>query len=120
MKTFVLTFILAFSFSSINALGQSKKDRAEDANMKKESVMQQETPPQPEVVKVEISNSELPDEVFIEVRDNYYNGDIIKAYKLMDNGKLTGYVAEVKNGPKKWTLEFDKNGNAVNKIVPDK
>jgi predicted nucleic acid-binding Zn-ribbon protein len=78
--------------------------------------MEQEQPKGPK--KIAIEPAELPKEVHEEVLRNYYNGEITEAFKIMREGKVKGYIAEVKNGPKKWTLEFDETGNALNKITP--
>ena len=78
--------------------------------------MEQEQPKGPK--KIAIEPAELPKEVHEEVLKNYYNGEITEAFKIMREGKVKGYIAEVKNGPKKWTLEFDETGNALNKITP--
>ncbi|HBF20373.1 MAG: hypothetical protein CMI36_10160 [Owenweeksia sp.] len=68
--------------------------------------------------KVEINAKELPKEVKMDILDNYHAAEIVKAYKTTNGGKLTGYVVEIKKGPKEWTVTYDKDGNPENKINP--
>ena len=119
---------MAFIFMGFLATAQDKPKKMkstetkqkvlqEDEALEEAPVMEQVKPQGPK--KVAIEPSELPKEVHEEVLKNYYHGEITEAYKLMKDGKLTGYLAEVKNGPETWTLEFDKTGNALNKILPE-
>lgn len=119
MKFSMIISFLIFCFMGFSSYSQNKPDRVGVHKGKEEPVMQQEVPPVDQE-KIEIDPSELPEEVHIEVRDNYYNGDIFKAYKLMKDGKIDGYIAEVKNGPREWNLRFDSEGNALNKVIPNK
>ncbi|MEQ9262109.1 MAG: hypothetical protein RLP14_03000 [Owenweeksia sp.] len=68
--------------------------------------------------KTEINAKELPKEVKMDILDNYHAAEIIKAYKTTNGGKHTGYMVEIKKGPKEWTVTYDKNGNPENKINP--
>lgn len=125
MKLSAILFLFGFGLICTTSFSQVKEttepERKEKARtIQEEPTMAQEMPAETEIQRIEIDPSELPEEVDTEVTNNYYNGEITKAYKLMKNGVHTGYLAEVKNGPKKWTLEFDKEGNALNKIEPNK
>ncbi len=68
--------------------------------------------------KRSIPPRELPAEARRDIIDNYHNPEILRVFKLVDGQKTTGYLVEVKKGPKKWTIEFDDRGNSVNKINP--
>ncbi|MGB0176659.1 MAG: hypothetical protein ACPF9D_05815 [Owenweeksia sp.] len=70
--------------------------------------------------KTEINAKELPKEVKMDILDNYHAAEIVKAYKSTNGGKLTGYIVEIKKGPKEWTVTYDKDGNPDNKINPIK
>lgn len=128
MKILKILVATAFIFSGFFVDAQDKPKKMKSTETKQKAiqedmiteeapVMEQAKPQGPQ--KVAIEPSELPKEVHEEVLKNYYNGEITKAFKLMKEGKLTGYLAEVKNGPKTWTLEFDKTGNTLNKITPN-
>ncbi len=128
MKTSRLILALAFCFAGVMSYAQDKPKKIkstetkqkvlqEDKATEEAPLMEQEKPQGPK--KVAIEPAELPKEVHEEVLKSYYNGEITQAYKLMKDGKLTGYLAEVQHGPEKWTLEFDKTGNILNKIIPN-
>jgi len=68
--------------------------------------------------KTEISAQELPAEVRRDITDNYHNPQILQAYRFTSEGEEAGFLVEVKKGTKKWTIEFDKDGNALNKVNP--
>mgnify|MGYP006929321664 CR=1 FL=1 len=69
--------------------------------------------------KKEISAKELPKEVKMDILDNYHAAEITKAYKTMNGSKHTGYMVEIKKGPKEWTVTYDAKGNPENKINPN-
>ncbi len=119
-SAFVLTGLLATAQDKPKKMKSSEEKQKviqQDQMTEEAPAMEQENPQGPK--KVSIAPSELPKEVHEEVLKNYYNGEITEAYKLMKDGKLSGYLAEVKNGPQSWTLEFDETGNALNKIQPN-
>lgn len=70
--------------------------------------------------KEEINPRDLPEEARMDIVDNYHNAKILKAYKLLRNGKFVGYLVDVQKGPKNWTIKYDVDGNPLNKINPIK
>lgn len=127
MKISKIILASAFMLTGLLAAAQDKPKKMKSSEEKQKVIqqdqmteeapaMEQEQPKGPK--KIAIEPAELPKEVHEEVLKNYYNGEITEAFKIMREGKVKGYIAEVKNGPKKWTLEFDETGNALNKITP--
>lgn len=111
MKSFIPIFaICIFCFASADLSAQNEPTKQETP--KEEFRMEDNE------TKEEINPIELPDEARRDIVDNYHNGEILKAYKIIHGGKMIGYLAEVKKGPKTWYVRFDKDGNAENKITP--
>lgn len=71
------------------------------------------------VEMLEIKPEKLPEEIKKDILENFHNAEIIKAYKVWHPGaKRHEYWVDVRQGPKKWSLQFDADGNAINKINP--
>jgi hypothetical protein len=89
---------------------QSKKtNNAQKDRVTKESGMEM----------LEINPDKLPEEVKQDIIENFHNAEIVKAYKVWHPGaKRHEFWVDVKQGPKKWSLQFDADGNAINKINP--
>ena len=69
--------------------------------------------------KTEISPNQLPKEIHKEIVDSYHHAKIQKAWTINHRmAEEKGYLVEVKQGPKVWTIEFDHEGNPVNKVNP--
>ncbi len=78
-----------------------------------------ETQLQQEAEKVEIKHKEIPEEVRIDITDKYHGAEILKAYKEVIDEEIVGYEVEVKKGPKKWVVLYDKNGSPKNTVKPE-
>lgn len=71
------------------------------------------------VEMLEISPEKLPEEVHRDILENFHHAEIVKAYKVWQPGaKEHEFWVDVKQGPKRWSLQFDANGNAINKVNP--
>lgn len=67
----------------------------------------------------EISIEKLPEKIRKNIADNFQNAKIVKAYKVWRPGsKKHEYWVDVLQGRKKWSLQFDDEGNAINKENP--
>ncbi|MDZ7849090.1 MAG: hypothetical protein U5L96_21525 [Owenweeksia sp.] len=67
-----------------------------------------------EMEKSEISAEKLPDEVHRDIKNNYHNAEILRAFRVKHEGaEDRGYLVLVKQGSKTWTIKFDSEGNAL-------
>lgn len=74
---------------------------------------------QQEAEKIEIRHKEIPKEVRIDITDKYHGAEILIAYKEVIDENIVGYQVEVKKGPKKWVVLYDKDGNPKNTVKPE-
>lgn len=114
MKKYILSIFVIFTFGLSSAFAQSENSQQKQSD---ESSSYEDVDSDPRT-KSEISAQELPAEVRRDITDNYHNPQILSAYRFTNEGEEAGYLVEVKKGTKKWTIEFDKDGNALNKVNP--
>jgi hypothetical protein len=68
---------------------------------------------------LEIGPDKLPEELRRDIHENFPGAEIIKAYKVWRPGaKQHEYWVDVKQGSKKWALQFDADGKSVHKVHP--
>ena len=102
MKTFILSLSLSILFAILPSF-----------------TLNVETPLEQKAEKVEIKHKEIPKEVRMDITDKYHGAEILMAYKEVIDGEIVGYQVEVKKGPKKWVVIYDKDGNPKNKVQPE-
>ena len=110
-KSFLSLSLLIVSLTVLSAgnlCGQNKNNLVPQ-NLTKESGLEM----------IEIKPEKLPEEIKKDIIENFHNAEIVKAFKVWKPGaKRHEYWVDVKQGPKKWSLQFDADGNAINKINP--
>lgn len=118
MKTLVLGCILFLGFSATPLMAQNKTMNHQSMDKKENTEEMQVTDPVGE--KIKITEDEIPARSRADIVENYYNGEIVEAYKFVKNGKITGYMITVWNKPNKWTIRYDADGSPINKVTPEK
>lgn len=82
-------------------------------------VQQQALSKESGVEMLEISKEKLPEKIIKNIGENYVEAEIAKAYKVWRPGvKNFEYWVDVRQGPKRWSLQFEENGTAITKSNP--